>query len=182
MEEAEPQLIAAAADGDHDAFASIVRVYQTRLLRYLRRFLDDASLAEDVAQDAFLSCFRNLHRYGFEGRFSTWLLSIAHNAAIDAVRRRARAQRNDTMLTPRATTTPDPLARIELEEALAQLSEKHRAALLLVEVTGLRYREAAQVLGVAEGTVKSRVSHARDRLVAWYADEGEGGDEADALR
>ena len=181
MEEADPQLIAAAAEGDHDAFASIVRVYQARVLRYLRRFLGEQGLAEDVAQDAFLACYRNLHRYSYEGRFSTWLLSSAHNAAVDAVRRRGRARRNATLLPTRSEDHADVGLRVELQEALAQLPEKQRAALLLVEVTGLRYREAAVVLGVAEGTVKSRVSHARERLVAWYAQaEGEG--ESDALR
>ena len=71
-------------------------------------------------------------------------------------------------------------SRLEITEALAALPVKLRSALLLVEVVGLRYREAAEVLGVPEGTVKSRVSHAHEaRVVAWYA-SGEG--ESDALR
>jgi RNA polymerase sigma-70 factor (ECF subfamily) len=177
VDEAEPRLIEAAAAGDTDAFTALVRVYQARVVRYLHRFLGDATLAEDIAQDAFLRCYRNLHRYGFQGRFSTWLLSIAHNAAIDEVRKRDRHRRTIAALQHRPEAIPDPMARVELAEALAQLPPKLRAALLLVEVTGLRYREAAVVLGVPEGTVKSRVSYARSRLVEWFADD-EGGSNA----
>lgn len=182
MEEPEPELIAAAAGGDHDAFAKIVRDWQLPVLRYLRRMLGDDGLAEDVAQESFLRCYRHLRRYSGEGRFSTWLFSIAHNAAIDAMRRRTRGERVRAIAPP-STPASDPASRLELVEAIAHLPVKLRAALLLVEVTGLKYREAAAVLGVPEGTVKSRVSHARERVIAWYAwGEGKGEGERDAMR
>lgn len=178
VEEPDPRLIRAAAAGDHDAFSELVRTWQVPVLRYLERFLGDRTVAEDVAQEAFLRCYVHLGRYTFTGKFSTWLMSIAHNAAIDAVRKRARGERATARLPPPRPSS-DPVARLEIAEALAALPVKLRSALLLVEVVGLRYREAAEVLGVPEGTVKSRVSHARERVVAWYA-SGEG--ESDALR
>jgi RNA polymerase sigma-70 factor, ECF subfamily len=171
VDEADPRLIAAAVQGDRDAFSSIVRVYQARVLRYLQRLLGDRTLAEDVAQEVFLRCYRALPRYGAEGKFSTWLFGIAHNAGVDAIRQRARVRRTTAALRPRRAQQPDPSVRVELAEALEQLPPKLRAALLVVEVLGLKYREAADVLGVPEGTVKSRVSHARERIVAWYADD-----------
>lgn len=178
MEEPDARLIRAAAGGDHDAFSAIVRAWQPAVLRYLRRLLGDPAAAEDVAQEAFLRCYVHLHRYTFQGKFSTWLISIAHNSAIDSVRKQSRHDRATARLS-RPAPVSDAVSRVELDAALAHLPVKLRAALLLVEVVGLRYREAAVVLGVPEGTVKSRVAHARERLVAWFS-RGEG--ESGALR
>lgn len=178
VDEPDPRLIRAAAGGDHDAFSDLVRAWQLPVVRYLERLLGDRAAAEDVAQEAFLRCYVHLGRYTFKGKFSTWLMSIAHNAGIDAVRKRARGERATARLPPPRPSS-DPAMRVELAEALAQLPVKLRSAILLVEVTGLRYREAADVLGVPEGTVKSRVSHARERLVAWMR---AGEDESDAVR
>ena len=108
VDEADPRLISAAAAGDRDAFTAIVRMYQARLLRYLQRFLGDRTLAEDVAQESFLRCYRALSRYGNEGKFSTWLFGIAHNAAVDSIRQRARIRRTTAALRPRRDEQPDP--------------------------------------------------------------------------
>lgn len=178
MEEPDPRVIRAAADGDHEAFSELVRDWQRPVVRYLERLLGNRSLAEDVAQEAFIRCYLHLGRYTFRGKFSTWLMSIAHNAGIDAVRKRTRGERATARLPPPRPAS-DPASRLEVAEALAHLPVKLRSALLLVEVIGLRYREAAEVLGIPEGTVKSRVSHARERVVAWFAS---GEDEADAVR
>jgi RNA polymerase sigma-70 factor (ECF subfamily) len=168
VEEPDPRLIRAAAAGDHDAFSDVVRAWQVPVLRYLERMLGDRSAAEDVAQEAFLRCYVHLGRYTFTGKFSTWLFSIAHNAAIDATRKRARGDRAAARLPPPRPPS-DPASRVEINEALASLPVKLRSALVLIEVVGLRYREAAEVLGVPEGTVKSRVAHARDRMITWFA-------------
>lgn len=177
MEEPDPRVIRAAAAGDHEAFSDLVRAWQMPVLRYLERLLGDRQVAEDVAQEAFVRCYLHLGRYTFKGKFSTWLMSIAHNAGIDAVRKRTRGERATARLPPPRPSS-DPASRVELAEALAHLPVKLRSALVLVEVIGLRYREAAEVLGIPEGTVKSRVSHARERVVAWFAI---GESESDAL-
>jgi RNA polymerase sigma-70 factor (ECF subfamily) len=170
--EADPHVIRTAAAGDHRAFEVLVRTYQEPVVRFLAHLLSDRALADDVAQETFLRCYQKLDGYSFDGRFSTWLLRVAHNAGIDAMRGRVRRER----LRGYAGSGPtDPVLRAELVAALATLPMRLREPLLLVEVTGLRYREAAEVLGIPEGTVKSRVAHARARLAAWFR-AGDGGE------
>jgi RNA polymerase sigma-70 factor (ECF subfamily) len=163
--EADPHIIRTAATGDHQAFEVLVRTYQEPVVRFLTHLLSDRALADDVAQETFLRCYLKLNAYSFEGRFSTWLLRVAHNAGIDAIRGRVRRER---LVPPGVAAATDPVLRSELVAALATLSVRLREPLLLVEVTGLRYREAAEVLGIPEGTVKSRVAHARAQLAAWF--------------
>lgn len=173
MEESDPSTIEAAKRGDLDAFDEIVRTYQVPIVRYLRGFVGDEHLAEEIAQDTFVRCFERLS--GFEGRarFSTWLFRIAHNTAIDAVRARSRRRRLADEVSPPVPGT-DPALQVELAAALGELSPKLREALLVIEVAGLRYREAAEVLGVPVGTVKSRVFQAREQMVRWMRSDDKG--------
>lgn len=167
MYEPEPALVRAASTGDADAFAEIVRAYQGPVQRFLRHLVGDAALAEDVAQETFVRAYQRLASFRAESKFSTWVFSIARNAGLDAVRARGRRLR----LVERAPLLPPAVApdtSAELAAALAALPPKHREPLLLVEVLGLSYSEAAAVLSVPEGTVKSRVFHARRTLAAWY--------------
>lgn len=178
MDEPDPVLVRAAQAGDVDAFEALVRLYQEPVWRFLRHLVRDPGLAEDVAQETFLRAFRKLDGFAHQSRFSTWLFQIARNAGIDALRRRDRGSRLlDVVPPPGPRASPE--AGAELEAGLASLSPKLREALLVVEVLGYRYREAAVILGVPEGTVKSRVHQARERLAAWLAaDEGQEGSAA----
>jgi RNA polymerase sigma-70 factor (ECF subfamily) len=170
VDEPEPAVIRAAIAGDHAAFEQLVRAYQQLVWRYLRRLLGDDTLAEDVAQETFLRLYRRLPTYGFQAKFSSWVIQVARNAGIDELRRRGRAERLVAAMPPRPTVTGAADVRAELDAALATLPTGLREALLLIEVLGLRYREAAVVLGVPTGTVKSRVYAARVRLHRWAAD------------
>ncbi len=174
MQETDPALIRAAATGDLAAFERIVRSYQQPVWRFLRRLLGDATAAEDVAQETFLRVYRRLPSYAFQARFSTWVFQVARNAGIDELRARERHARLAERVPPvPASTSGAAVARAEIGAALDSLPVDQREALLLVEVLGLRYAEAAMVLGVPEGTVKSRVFGARVRLGRW-ARAGEG--------
>lgn len=168
MHEPEPALVRAAAAGDRDAFEQIVRDQQVHVWRFLRRLLGDDALAEDVAQETFLRVYTRLDTFNFEAKFTTWMFQIARNAGLDALRARARRSRLHASVD-RVPVAPPVTAdvRVEVQAALDSLPPALRAALLLIEVLGLRYREAAEVLEVAEGTVKSRVFHARLRLHQW---------------
>ncbi len=179
MQETDPALIRAAIGGDLDAFEQIVRGYQQPVWRYLRRLLGDAAAAEDVAQETFLRVFRRLPTYAFHAKFSTWVFQVARNAGIDELRARERRARLVAAMHPVPAATSGPaVARAELEAALASLPLDLREALLLVEVLGLRYAEAATVLAVPEGTVKSRVFAARVRMTHWArAGAPDGGNE-----
>jgi RNA polymerase sigma-70 factor, ECF subfamily len=168
--EPEPALVRAASTGDTDAFAELVRAYQGPVQRFLRHLLGDATLAEDVAQETFVRAYQRMASFRSESKFSTWVFSIARNAGVDAVRARGRRLRLvDRAPTPSPAVHPE--ASAELAAALAGLPTELREPLLLVEVLGLTYREAADVLTMPEGTVKSRVFRARQVLVAWYDDK-----------
>jgi RNA polymerase sigma-70 factor (ECF subfamily) len=177
MEEPEPALIRAAAAGDQKAFAELVRAYQAQVWRFLRHLLGDPALAEDVTQETFIRVFLKLRTFHFRSKFSTWVFSVARNAGIDAIRSRNRRSRLAEGLVPLTPTSGGADRSLEVEMAVATLSPKLREAFLLVEVVGLRYREAAAALRVPEGTVKSRVFHARSQLIAWMRADGEDADE-----
>lgn len=176
MQEPDPVAVRAAAAGDLDAFGQLVHTYQEPLWRFLWHLTGDRVLAEDLAQETFLRAFDRIGSFRFESRFSTWLYRIGRNTAIDAMRRRDRRRDLPRRISPR-DDEPGPELGLEMSEALATLSEKLRETLLLVEITGLTCQEAGMVLGVPEGTVKSRLYHARRHLVTWFraSEEAAGG-------
>ena len=170
MYEPDPAVVRAASEGDVDSFAELVRGYQTPVYRFLRHFLGDPGMAEDVAQETFVRAYQRMGSFRFQSKFSTWVFSIARNAGVDAVRSQGRRLRLVERAAPPAPSV-DPAASAEVTTALAALAPRLREPLLLVEVLGLTYREAAEVLGVPEGTVKSRVFHAREALADWFAQD-----------
>ena len=173
MFEPDPDVIRAAANGDTAAFEELVRGYQSQVWRFLRHLLGDAALAEDITQETFLRVYRKLDTFRYRSKFSTWVFRVARNAGVDALRSRQRGERLLTVVEPRSQEPPSGELRVEIEAALQSLTPKLREAFVLIEALGLSYREAGRALGVPEGTVKSRVFHARERLVAWMeAEEG----------
>jgi RNA polymerase sigma-70 factor (ECF subfamily) len=174
VHEPDPETVRAAAAGDERALEELVRSFQAPVWRFLRHLLGDATLAEDVAQETFVRMYQRLGSFRHQAKFSTWLLQIARNAGVDALRRRAR-QLRVVEAAPRPPGGSDPAARAELQAAVGGLKPRLREALLLVEVLGLTYREAATVLRVPEGTAKSRVFTAREQLWQWMA-EGSAGE------
>ncbi len=167
MEEPDPKVIRAAAAGDVDAFATLVRTSQAHVWRFTRHLLGDDDLAADVTQETFVRVHGNLARFRYEARFSTWLFRIARNAAVDEQRRHAQRQRVAAALPP-PRAAPDASLDVEVRAALASLSPPLREAFVLVEVFGRRYQDAAEILGVPVGTVKSRTFRARAELVRWF--------------
>src|SRR5690349_18613323 len=167
VDDPEPATIRAAVAGDLAAFEQLVRCCQGPVWRFLRRFVGDAALAEDLTQETFLRVYRRLDTYRFGSRFTTWTIQIARNAAIDAMRSRDRRDRLTDALPPPRPAGPPGLGA-ELDAAIATLSPKRRDAVLLVDVAGFSYADAAQALGVPVGTVKSRVSQGRSQLVEWF--------------
>ncbi len=172
MYEPDPDVIRAAGHGDQAAFEELVRNYQAHVWRFLRHLLGDPELARDITQETFVRVYRKVGTFRFRSKFSTWVFQIARNAGVDAIRARQRRQRLRDEVMP-APPVSDASLGTELEWALQSLGRKQREAFVLVESLGLTYREAAKALGVPEGTVKSRVFHARSHLMAWMS-AGEG--------
>src|SRR5262249_11186975 len=156
-----------ARRGDQAAFAAVIRLYDRELRALAFRVLGDRERMEDALQEAYLSAFRALPRFRGESGLATWLFRIVYNASLDQLKR----QRNVVPLE-RIRDRPDPRpgiaetfpVRNRLEEALAQLPPPDRAAVLLVDAYGFDYAAAAEILGVPEGTVGSRLNRARTIL------------------
>jgi RNA polymerase sigma-70 factor, ECF subfamily len=168
------ELMAAHAEGDRAAFGEVVRRHRDRLWAVALRTLGDREEAADALQDALVSAFRASSGTGAaafraESAVTTWLHRIVVNACLDRVRRRASRPADPLPDHDLPARGPDPLAtrelRIDLEAALATLPAEQRAALVLVDMYGWPVEDAAEILECAVGTVKSRCSRGRARLL-----------------
>ncbi|MDE7245327.1 MAG: sigma-70 family RNA polymerase sigma factor [Oscillospiraceae bacterium] len=170
------ELVRAAAAGDAGAFEQLVRLYEKKVYALALRMCGNPEDASDAAQEAFLSAWKGLPNFRGESGFSTWMYRLTTNAAIDHLRKGKR-QREETSLDDSETPlhipdqSPGPQESAEgaeLREAvtagLQALSEDHRKILILREYQELSYEEIADVLDMDLGTVKSRISRARQAL------------------
>lgn len=169
-------LLAAHVDGDRDAFGELVRRHRDRLWAVALRTLGDREEAADAVQDALVSAFRAAHTFRGQSAVTTWLHRITVNACLDRARKAASRrttpvddpQRMEQLLEPQESAEA-PAERGDLHRelfaALAKLPVDQRAALVLVDMQGYPVAEAAQMLGVPAGTVKSRCARGRARLL-----------------
>jgi RNA polymerase sigma factor (sigma-70 family) len=155
-----------AASGDRAAFALLVGKYERPLRSFLQRM--GVGDADDVAQEAFLKAWRSAAQYDGRARFSTWLTSIAWRCRLDQLRRH-RWVASDA---PDAQSSPQAAA--EIDDMLARLSESERASLILCEGHGWTHEEAAQLLGMPHGTLKSTVARGKLKCRALWNGEGHG--------
>jgi len=176
--DAESELVARCLDGDESAWEDLVRTYTRRVYSICYRFTGRESEAQDLTQEVFLKVFRNVRSFrAGEGSFGVWLARLTRNLLIDHYRRskmeRATASIEEQLpvLEEKAAIegrTEAALAGREaseaLQKALAKLSPDLRETVILRDIEGLEYREIAQVLGVPEGTVKSRLNRGRSEL------------------
>ena len=154
-------------DDDHHAFAELVRNHQSSvrgLLRHLTR--TDVALADDLAQETFLRVYKNLRSFRGEARFSTWLYRIAYNCFREEARKRKELVGLDEerLQTEQDPQTVDPALRHDLMYALSLLPLHERSAVLLCCQNGLSHDEAARVLDIPLGTVKTNVLRGREKL------------------
>lgn len=170
VRDADPRTLQRARGGDLPAFEELVREFQADVYRFAWHLTRDRDLAEDVTQDAFLRAFRFIEGFRGDRKFGSWLFSITRNCAMDALRRR-RFPLVHELDREIEGAIGDATAHAELDAALRSISDEHREAFLLVEVFGLSYLEASDVLGVAVGTVKSRMFRARKALCAAMGEE-----------
>lgn len=167
------------AAGDTGAFAGLVEAHQERLLRLCERLLGDPEEARDAAQEVFLKAFRKAGEVRPLGQVYTWLYRIAVNHCLNKLRRRrlVRFLRFESDPEEPAFDPPDagpgPASALEARrrwrstrKAIAKLPDNQRAVLILVRFEGLSYRQAAEVLGITEGAVESRLFRAMRRIEA----------------
>lgn len=169
-------LLAAHVAGDKDAFGELVRRHRDRLWAVALRTLGDREEAADAVQDALVSAYRAAHTFRGQSAVTTWLHRITVNACLDRARKAASrktspiddTERLEQLLEPEESAAA-PVERgdlhRELVEALGTLPHDQRAALVLVDMQGYPVAEAARVLDVPTGTVKSRCARGRARLL-----------------
>ncbi len=162
-------------DDDHHAFAELVRNHQSAvrgLLRQLTR--SDLALADDLAQETFLRAYKHIGSFRGEAKFSTWLYRIAYNCFRENARKRKELVGVDETLleAQQDPQTTDPALRHDLMHALQLLPLHERSAILLCCQNGLSHDEAARVLDIPLGTVKTNVLRGREKLKKMLADWG----------
>ena len=178
VEDPDRDLIVRWQAGDEAAFEELVRRHESRVYRLLYRMMGNKEDAEDLTQETFLSLHRHGHRFRAEARFSTFVYRVAANAALNWRRSLGRGRaRIDKLKTrqaagddlPSAPRNPEDAAlghelSEQVRDALETLSPSLRMPVILYDIEGLAYGEIAKVLGIAEGTVKSRIHRARQAL------------------
>jgi RNA polymerase sigma-70 factor (ECF subfamily) len=158
-------LLRAHVDGDPDAFGELFRRHRDRMWAVALRTTGNRELASDCVQDAFISAFRRASSYRGDAAVTTWLHRIVVNACLDRLRRdKPTSILPEYELADRHDAHASVDVRLDVRQALDRLPEGQRLALILVDMHGLSVVEAAQVLEVAEGTVKSRCSRGREAM------------------
>ena len=174
----DPRLIAKSLQGDQIAFGELVARYQDRLFNTVYRLVGNPEDAADVVQESFLSAYQSLANFKGDSQFFTWLYRIAVNAAITHKRRQKTGMK--TIKTSDSSPGVEPLdmtasnrpghaiesAEDErwVHDALQRLSPEHRAVLVMKDMEDMRYEDMAEILGVAVGTIRSRLHRARLEL------------------
>ncbi len=176
-------IVAASIAGDQASFRELVTRHKTAVYSLILRQIGDAATAEELAQEVFVKAFMNIKSFRFESAFSTWLIRIALNHTNSYLSSRAEKQRRrtDPMLNDmHADGSDDPEKSYQkaqrmkrFREALSHLSPKLRSALILCGIEGKSYEEAADILQIPVGTVRSRLNHARLEMKKALFEENE---------
>ncbi len=187
-EPSDDDLVARSRHGDTAAFDQLVVRYQRRIYSLAYNMTSSREDADDIVQEAFTKAYRSLRRFHGRSSFYTWIYAIASNLALNLLRKRKRRPTasldeldeegfaNDPAFvdTSIAGDTPRQVRMRELQErlneALQELSEDHRAVVALHDIGGVPHTEIARILGVSEGTVRSRLFYARRILQGLLSD------------
>ena len=186
---AEWELVQRAKQGDEESFAALVEQNQGRIYNLALRMTGNPDDALELSQEAFLNAWKGLGKFQGDSSFATWLYRLTSNVCIDFLRREKRRSARSMTISlddeeeARQAELPDerfsPHVEAERRErqetlraGLSTLSAEHRRVLILRELEGLSYGEIAQVLGLEEGTVKSRIARARLALRNYLKKQG----------
>lgn len=175
------ELMFRVKDGDPEAFAALVSRYQRTVLNVVFRYIGNRATAEELTQDVFVRVYRARETYERKAKFETWLYRIVFNLCVNASeygkRRRAASldevspegERRSAAVTDPGSTTPlEEVEREEMrthvQEAIEQLPEQQRAALIMSRYQGMQYQQVAEALNTSEEAIKSLLFRARDNL------------------
>lgn len=178
---ADHELVQATLNGDATAYRGLVERYQGRIYAVVYGMVRNPEDAKELSQDAFVKAYRNLSRFRLESSFYTWLCRIAMNVSIDHLRKQKHrrteeydegvASRDNAGVISLAHHRDDPRRNLEqkrlrerIAEEVAKLPDDQRQAIILREIDGLAYKDIADIMGIPEGTVMSRLYYARKKL------------------
>lgn len=167
------ELIALVIAGkDQRAFGMLVARYQSPVRAVLIRLCRNAVLADDLAQETFLKAYNKISTFSGSGSFKAWICRIAYTEFLMSARKRKAADKALERLQAEPVETSeaprDGGAKVDLDRALQTLGEEERTCVILCYASGLSHSEAAEITGLALGTVKSHVNRGRAKLRAWY--------------
>ena len=173
----DPAVLRKAQLGDREAFASIVRAYETPIFNYIVRLTGDRSLAEDLTQEVFVRVFNGLPKFSLRCKFTTWLFQVTKNRVLDELRAKERRPSGLSFDDiPPIEIFDQPAERTETIDAIwravQDLNPDLKMALLLRDVVGMPYNEIAESLEITLSTVKWRIFKAREEVQLSLAREG----------
>lgn len=166
------ELITRIAEGDRDALASLYRLMEKPVYRFIQSRLNDPFEASDILHDVFMEVWRSAGRFEGRSKLQTWIFGIAYRKVIDRHRKAGRTRLTDTpdeTIEDDAATPETCIAAgqdaAQVRHCMASLSEDHRTAIALAFWEDMTYREIAAVCKTAEGTIKTRIFHAKKLLL-----------------
>jgi RNA polymerase sigma-70 factor, ECF subfamily len=179
-------LVASAVAGAEGGFEELVRRYQRPIAAYVYRMVGDYESALDLTQEIFIKVYNSLRRYRSEFKFSTWIYKIAHNSAVDHLRRTSTREQSlisgpedDQFELPLESNRPSPEQeserkerRIEIESVVRGLPASYRELVILRHSQDLTYEEIVEVTGLPLGTVKNRLFRAREMMRQQFLEKG----------
>lgn len=159
------ELVALISKGNHAAFEIIVKRYQTRILKFVIRFLNDKSIAEDITQEVFIRLFESASSYKSQAKFRTWFFKIVTNSCLMYKRKLAPEIKLSLEAMPSKQRTPDSQlesieTRVAIEKAIKNLSPQQRLALILNCFEDLSHKEIAEIMEISVGTVEQHIHRA----------------------
>jgi RNA polymerase sigma-70 factor, ECF subfamily len=180
------ELVATAVNGADGSFEELVRRYQRPISAYVYRMVGNYESALDLTQEIFIKVYSSLKRYRAEFKFSTWIYKIAHNAAVDHLRRSATREQslvigtegdNFDLPVESGRLSPEQESeqkerRIEIEAVVRALPANYRELIILRHSQDLSYEEIVEVTGLPLGTVKNRLFRAREMMRQQFVDKG----------
>jgi RNA polymerase sigma-70 factor, ECF subfamily len=180
------ELVATAIDGFEGCFEELVKRYQRPISAYVYRMVGDYDSALDLTQEIFIKVYGSLRRYRPEFKFSTWIYKIAHNSAVDHLRRSATREQSivngtesDNFELPIESSRPTPEQeserkerRVEIETVVRALPANYRELIILRHSQDLTYEEIVEVTGLPLGTVKNRLFRAREMMRELFVEKG----------
>jgi RNA polymerase sigma-70 factor (ECF subfamily) len=178
-ETSDEALVALIAKGDRDAMQALFGRHNVRVFRFLMRFVDNEATAEDLLSEVFIEVWRDAARFEARAQVSTWLLAIARNKALSMLRRRPTDELDEDALVLVEDPSDNPEAALQkserselLRDCLKQLSPAHREIIDLVYYHERTIDDVAEIVGVPQSTVKTRMFYARKRIGELLAARG----------